>query len=90
MQKTTKDKNNHQLFTACLKITACRAEVKVRMHLPQDTARPAQCPCATLMRVTFKTQSPAKLQLRLISRLRKFHCVVVKNQGLIAALITDM
>ena len=36
----------------CHKITACRAEVKVRMPLPDDAAGPAQCPCPTLMCVT--------------------------------------
>jgi len=47
----------------CHKTTACRAEIKARISLPHDAGEPAQCSRATLMRVTFKTQSPSKLQL---------------------------
>jgi hypothetical protein len=76
--------SGHHIPPACCpKTTACRAEVKIR--LPHDAARPAQCRCATLMCVTIKKQSHSKLQLRLLRsalRTRKRYCMVVKNQGL--------
>jgi hypothetical protein len=71
-------------FPACSHTTAaCRAEVEVWLPQPHDAMGPARCPCATLVRVMFKNQSPSKLQLcllRVTSRSRKGHCMV-KNQG---------
>jgi len=64
--------------------TACHAEVEVWFLQPHDAVGPTQCPCATLMHVMFKNQSPSKLQLCLLhftSCSCKRHCMVVKNQG---------
>ena len=81
IQHTTTNINSSIL--SC-KVLACRAEVEVWMTLTQDPAVPAQCRCATRMRVTFKKHSSSKLHLglaRAVSRSSIHHCVVVKNPG---------
>ena len=66
----------------CHNTTACRAEVKVRMPLQHDPAEPAQYPCVTRRRETFKKPVPFKcIALTTASRSRKRHCVLMNNKG---------
>ena len=79
--------NKQQLFLRVVtRLGRRHAEVKDRMPQPHDAAASAQGHGGTLMSATLKNQHPSKPQLWLVSaasRLRKRHCVVVKNHGFI-------
>ena len=50
----------------CHQTPACPSEV--RISLPHDAARPAEWPCATLVRATFKNKPPSRQKLLFLNR----------------------
>ena len=82
--KNTTSMNKQQLF-----LPVVTHKVKDRMPQPHDAAASAHCHGGTRMSATRKNQPRSKPQLWLLraaSRLRKRHCVVVKNQSLTPSL----
>jgi len=84
VDKNTTNVNEQQLLLPVVtRLLHRHAKVKDQMPQPHDAVASMQCHGGTLMSVTLKNQPPSKLQLWLLraaSRLRKRHCVVVKNQ----------
>jgi hypothetical protein len=80
-------KNTTAVTQATTLRTCChKTSASSRRRMPHDAEASAQGHGGTLMSATLKNQPPSKPQLWLVrtaSRLRKRHCVVVKNQGFI-------